>query len=384
MARTADQSSFQLRGFFSDPVRATASGPAGVRVWTISSVLLTALWAAALSISAQQASPRATALGGAFWTAGNEGYSIFQHPALMSGEGLSVSFGADGGYGLWWDDDDDDDYDHDHDDHGAGGRDAAGHDDDDYDDHDHDDDRDDHDREGFGQVAMSATASWLGGVVGTGVALRSRGHSEDRAYPMGGREHLVALGYAREFYGVATGAVAKLAGFRGDDDWSDGIAVDLGVARQFGPVTVALTVQNLGGGGWYRHRDDDHDDHDDDHHYHDGEHLGGGWLEERVVLGAGTSRVPMGPLDVGAVAQVAVDRDGDWVPGGGVEFAWWPVLRRVFIGRVGLVRTLDDDGLPVTFGLGFAGDRIRVDYAYADAGDGGDGHAPHSVGLSIR
>ena len=100
------------------------------------------------------------------------------------------------------------------------------------------------------------------------------------------------------------------------------------------------------------------------------------------MLGAGTQgRRPVGPLDIGGAVQVARAGGGEIVPGGGVEIAYWPIVRRVFIVRIGAARVVEGDGLPVTFGAGFEGDRIRVDYSYSE-------HEPmvgaHRVGISIR
>ena len=69
------------------------------------------------------------------------------------------------------------------------------------------------------------------------------------------------------------------------------------------------------------------------------------------------------------------------MPGGGIEVAWWPILRRVFIARVGVTRAVQAGESPLTFGAGFAGDRIRIDYGY---GELGHGLAPHRIGVAIR
>ena len=249
-------------------------------------------------------SPRAASLGGAFWTAGGEGHAIFHHPALISGGGFAMSLGGKGRRG---------------------------------------DVRD---------IVLSASGAWFGGTAAAGLTVLPGGH-------------VASLGFARELFGLDAGVAAKLTdGDKGDH----GVLVDFGVARGLGPVTAALTVQNLG-----RHARDRGDAGCDKHSRRC-------WTDSRVVLGAGTARRPVGPLDVGAAFQVAVEGDGAVTPGGGIELAWWPIQRRVFIARVGLTRAPDGES-PLTFGAGFAGDRIRIDYGY---GDLGDGLAPHRIGVAIR
>ncbi|NNM34062.1 MAG: hypothetical protein HKO53_13395, partial [Gemmatimonadetes bacterium] len=104
-------------------------------------------------------------------------------------------------------------------------------------------------------------------------------------------------------------------------------------------------------------------------------------LAKRVALGAFSRRYPLGPLDLGGAAQLARTGQGDIEVGGGLEIAWWPVAGRTFVGRIGGRHTGDGTASPVTFGAGFAGDRIRLDYAFQgyDSVDGA-----HSFGLAFR
>ena len=308
-------------------------------------------------------STRALALGGAF-RIGSGAHAVFHHPALISGQGLDFSLG--GSY------------------RGDGDNDRR----------ERDDSRE-HDRQGYGSddddsqrarhdavyMALSASGAWLGGTVAAGLAVFDYGARRDLDVPRRGRtpserdrsdavgrswpgatEFVGTVGYAREVFGFDVGAAAKvvgqtLAGARGRT-----VALDFGVAREIGPVSAALSVQNLGPDLG----------------------LGGGCtpLPKRVVLGAGTQgRRPVGPLDIGGAVQVAREGGGEIVPGGGVEIAYWPIVGRVFIVRIGAARVVVGDGLPVTFGAGFEGDRIRVDYSYSE-------HEPmvgaHRVGISIR
>lgn len=308
------------------------------------------------SILKLQASTRAHALGSAFWP--GSGHAVFHHPALIPSQGFDLSLGGVYGRG------DDGDGDHDSRDR-DGDRDAGRR----------------HPDEAL-YTALSVATGWMGGSVSVGLAVLDYGYSLDvdvgreRDLTPAERSRLAAArlrrtstefvgvaGYTREVvFGIDVGASAKVVGLSVGGYGSRGGALDLGVSRAFGRVTAALTVQNLGPDLELA-----------------GRHLP---LPRRLVLGAGTrGRAPVGPLDIGAAAQVAYERGGDIVPGGGVEIAYWPVQRRVFIARLGAVRVLDGDGLPVTFGAGFEGDRIRLDYAYSER-DPVVG--PHRIGVSIR
>lgn len=271
-------------------------------------------------------STRAMALGGAFW-AGDGTNAVLHHPALTAGEGFGSSRTTIGG---------------------------ATH------------------------VALSGSRAWLGGTVAAGVSFLEYGTSaespvklpRDAAVLIGGghmsaSEYVAALGFADELFSVDVGVAAKLIGQRLGGLGGNTAAVDLGVARSIGRVATALTVQNLGRGlklGRYEVP-----------------------LARRVVVGAGTAgRAPVGPLDIGGAVQVAREGDGEIVPGAGLEVAWWPVQRRVFIVRIGVVRVVEGDSSPITFGFGFEGDRIRIDYAQRDYGYEDLGALSHSIGIAFR
>ncbi len=285
---------------------------------------------------------RAVALGGAFWTAGDEAGAIFHHPSLIAGNGFGMSWQRFHDPSLIVD--------------------------------------------GVGFLTMSGSAEWMGGAVGGGLALMeyNTNGEEPWAWPrsvvdLGGNgneaasAYVAAGGYSREIGGFTVGGAVKAVGLRVGTTSGVAGAVDVGASTELGPATVALTVQNLGpdlrmefGGPTVP-------------------------LARRVTLGAGAGRVPFGPLDVGGAARVTRTGRGEFVAGGGVEVAWWPILRRVFIARAGLVRMPDDiDGsfYELTFGGGFAGDRIRLDYAYQRHGRRQSEYPPltvsHTFGLSFR
>ena len=271
-------------------------------------------------------STRAMALGGAFW-AGTGANAVFHHPGLIAGEGF------------------------------GGSRTRIG---------------------GAAHLALSGSRAWLGGSIAAGVSFLEYGTSaesplalpRDAAVLIGGghmsaSEYVAALGFADELFSVDIGVAAKLVGQRLGGLGGNTVAVDLGAARSVGRVVTALTVQNLGRGlKLGRHEVP---------------------LARRVVVGAGTAgRAPVGPLDIGGAVQIARDGDGDIVPGGGLEVAWWPVQRRVFIVRIGAVRVVEGDGSPLTFGFGFEGDRIRIDYAHREYRHDDLGASSHSIGIAFR
>ena len=287
------------------------------------------------------AGARSVALGGAFWTSGAEAGAIFHHPSLMSGSGFGTSWQRF------------------------------------------------HDPESIGDgvdfLTMSGSAEWLGGVAGVGLAFLQYNTSREAlwAWPrdasnLGGHGRTAASayvatgGFAREVGGFALGAAVKAVGLRVGTTRGVAAALDLGASREVGPAVVALTVQNLGpdlamGPAAPRVP-----------------------VAPRVTLGAGAGRTPVGPLDVGGTVRVVRTGAGEVLAGGGVEVAWWPLVRRVFIARVGLLRVPGDmfgSSYEFTFGGGFAGDRIRLDYAYQRHGTLED-YPPlavsHTFGLAFR
>ncbi len=327
-------------------------------------------------------STRALALGGAFWTPGGGSHAIFHHPALIPGRGFGIAIG---GSALRYGDHDGDHDSRDREHEGSEG---------DGDDHGHDDEDGDHDHGDRGhafQMALGASGFWLGGTVGIGLVAFDHdagfapvaspehgralaGHDEEderdrederdedgEGVWAAATEFVGTVGYAREVFGFGVGAAAKVVGQRSEGVLARTVAVDVGVAREIGPVTAALTVRNLG-------RDMEMS----------GRRIPLPW---QVAVGAGVERKPVGPLDIGGAVHVTREGGGEIVPGGGVEIAYWPIQRRVFVVRIGGTRVVEGDGLPLTFGAGFEGDRIRLDYAFSDR-DPISG--PHRIGVAIR
>ncbi len=175
-------------------------------------------------------------------------------------------------------------------------------------------------------------------------------------------EAAVSVGYARSVLGLRAGVVGKLVEQRFGHLNAATAAVDLGVSASPGPFTVALSAQNLGRvmkmGG---------------------EEIS---LPARLILGATSRRAPVGPLDLALSSTVIYRMEGDVIPGGGVEVAYWPVTGRTFVARAGY-RHLPDhwSNSPLTFGAAFFGDDIVLEYAY----EGFDSYDPsHRFSIGWR
>ncbi len=179
-------------------------------------------------------------------------------------------------------------------------------------------------------------------------------------------EFAASLGYARTLFGgVDAGVVARyleLHFLRALRDRA--LVVDLGVAREFGPAMVSLTVRNLGSDVKTRTVSDITDR-----------------IPTQLALGISTESFEFGELDMFLTSQVARRRDGEIIPAGGVEVSYWPVQGYTFRLRAGLQRVVEDKRSPFTFGLAFTGDALTLEYAF-QAFDV-DGNA-HRFGLTFR
>lgn len=169
-----------------------------------------------------------------------------------------------------------------------------------------------------------------------------------------------AVGYGQDVGHVRLGAVGKWIERRVDGRRALTGAADLGLAGELSGVTVGAAAQNLGPALRRGGRDIP--------------------LPWDVTAGASFSGAPVGPLDLGAAAELAVRADGEVAPAGGLEVAWWPVLGRTFVGRIGLRRVPEGGGDPLSFGAAFYGDAFGVEYAYR----GFQGAASHRIGVRWR
>jgi hypothetical protein len=230
----------------------------------------------------------------------------------------------------------------------------------------------------YGAEATLVTASgggeWWNGTVAFGVMAVEYGASDaqdeagagarEPAPGLGGgpavAEQAVAVAYARTVRGIRAGITGKLMGKRHDRSRGETVAADLAVGMPAGPVFVGLAVRDAGRA--LRLAGETHA------------------LPARVALNAATLAAPVGPLDVAlaAFAEQRLDRNQTSAGLGG-EVSWWPLWGRTFSARAG-VRGADGDTSPFSFGAGFTGDRIAIDWAYRDL----EGPGTHRISLRWR
>lgn len=223
-------------------------------------------------------------------------------------------------------------------------------------------------------TSLAAGTSWYGGAVAIAVQHLSYGaNAEDPASgqsllrlpsdhgslrddgDIAGSELVVSAGYGRTFMGLRMGLVGKLVENRFGPRKASTASFDLGIATSPGDVVLGLALQNLGPDMTIG-----------------GEDIP---LPLRVALGASTRAAPVGPLDIALASSVLYEIDGDAVPTFGIETAYWPVTGRTFFARIG-VRHLPNhqSGSPMTFGGGFQGDNIVLNYAYEGFDSGSPAH----------
>ncbi len=293
-------------------------------------VALAAQEAAAPRVAALPSSTRGMALGGAFMTDGAGSEALFVHPALLlDAEGFGLQLQTWSGEAT--------------------------------------------------SAQASAAGSWFGGDVGVGVGVRTLqysvagdgsvglGGAPDGLFSDGGTpvsERSATLGLAKEVFGVDLGLTGSLVEQRVGGARDAGASVDVGLATEAGPFTVALSARNLG----------------------PGLELPGGEvsLPRRYELGAGAYGREVGPLDVGIAASVLYDETWDEVvPGAGLEVGYWPVRGRTFVARAGVRRVPEGEGSPFSAGLAFWGDDLVLEWAWRPFGDPVD-EATHRFSVGWR
>ena len=184
---------------------------------------------------------------------------------------------------------------------------------------------------------------------------------------------LAVIGAAQTFKKFRLGASAKYAGAQAGDEQTSRVMLDAGVSRDmslgdFIPLTVALAVQNIGTSAA------------------DTVQLN---TPLRAALGL-ASGGPVGPLDLGIAAQLAVERNdtldlfkhGRMIPalGGELGYAWldgYDIAVRV--GERGAPTRTNQSHF--TFGVGLVLDRVSIDYAAE--GQLGPRFA-HRIGVRLR
>jgi len=221
---------------------------------------------------------------------------------------------------------------------------------------------------------LAGATEWAGGAVA--VAAQTLSYSTDAGSisdipggpdPLpgsGGRDiaELVIVGaYALEVGGMQWGVGTKLVEQRFGGGKSGTLGWDVGVVRDIGPLTVGAAARNL---GWDLERDGATQP-----------------LAERLTVGVAGHGWVVGPVDLGATGALHREADGRWIPAAGFEVAWWPVIGRTFVGRVGVRRVVDSASDPLTFGAAFIADAVTLEYAYMGFEDL-DG--AHTVSLSWR
>ena len=223
-------------------------------------------------------------------------------------------------------------------------------------------------------VSLSAATGWAAGSLAVGLQVLDYGGTaavpatpaaREAALLMSGpvavSERVASVAYARRVQGVRVGLTGKLFEQRSGVERGAGAAVDLGVARRVAPLWLGLAVQNLG----------------PDFSVGNTEVA----LPRKITLGASTPSAPVGPLDLLATAAVSHHRNGTVSGAVGAEVAWWPVIGRTFVGRIGARNLGEGDRAGVTLGGAFLGDKFQIEYAYQ--GFDAPGSA-HRIGLSWR
>ena len=212
---------------------------------------------------------------------------------------------------------------------------------------------------------VSAASVLAPGTVGVGVQLLDQESHEFtyRAFAARGedahfdRGELLAsgavatLGYARPAWfstriGIAGKVIHQEFGFERDITG----AFDVGIARG-SSVQLAIVGRNLG----------------------HGLKLEGGptiALPREVAIGAAVPRQEVGPLDLAATGAVALLADGTWRGGLGTEWGYMPLDGFTFVARAGY-RAVEGAESHLTFGAGFVGERVSLDYALQMADEGG-------------
>ena len=220
--------------------------------------------------------------------------------------------------------------------------------------------------------SLSTASDWYGGGVFGGVQVLDWTGAAPGQYPggvdpllgeggPGGSEMALTVGYGRSLFGLRAGVGAKYLVQRVGASNAATVALDLGLARQLGPGWLHLTGRNLGAPTTWGDTDVD--------------------LPTEVALGWGAYGQPIGPLDLGAAVEVSRRADGELLAGGGLEFGYWPVRGRTFVGRIGLRRVPEGEAAPVSFGGSYWGDALVIDYGFHPV-DGTDGI--HRITLGWR
>ena len=217
----------------------------------------------------------------------------------------------------------------------------------------------------FGRLAFGAGVQYLDYQTPTAVSPFIRPADLPAGGPFNSMSLVATVAASRVIKGIRVGAAAKYAQENVGGVRDGGLALDLGVAREVGRTTVALAIQNIGGGIEIV-----------------GERAR---LPTRVSAGVFSPSILLGPyFDLILALSVARERDGRIVPAGGAELFYQPVQGWTFVGRVGGRRVetgLTSKESPVTLGGSFGLDRLWLDYAFQPSRGAG---ASHRIGIRIQ
>jgi len=224
-------------------------------------------------------------------------------------------------------------------------------------------------------TAISGAMQWFGGAIGVG--LRTLQYSaagssvlaappgQDDLFGFGSvpvSERVATLGYARGIpFDLDLGINANLVDERVGGSRQNVLLVDVGLARNVGPVVLGITAHDIG----------------------EKPILDTGAKPTRVVLGAGNYGEQLGILDYGYTATVGFSED-EVTYGGGVEVGYWPIQGRTFVARIGFQSVPDgSEAARVTTGFAFWGDNVTVEWAFRPFSDADEG-GTHRFGVRWR
>ena len=171
---------------------------------------------------------------------------------------------------------------------------------------------------------------------------------------------VAALAFEMAYKGIRWGVAGKFAEDRVATFRDGVIMADVGAAKEIGPGTAGISIQNLGGSARVAGTS--------------------AALPTRVNAGYAAA-APIGPLDAVASAAVSVRRGGRVSPAGGLELGYMPIEGISVAGRIGARLPEKNAEAPVTLGASFTFDRLTVDYGFEPY----EGPvSAHRIGLRIR
>jgi hypothetical protein len=226
-------------------------------------------------------------------------------------------------------------------------------------------------------VSMATAAAWLGGGVGLGVRsvsyptpagaatgasragdrLRFRPGAGEATLPV--NETAVTAAHGRLLMGFRVGAAVSALELRRDGRSDAAGLLDLGVARDTGPVTIGVA-----GGGFATALELPGD-------------FGG--VAKWATAGVSSRPAPLGPLDVAGSVALTVREGESAEVGGGVEVGYWPIQGRTVTGRLGFGGPRISGASEFSLGAALHGDALSLEYAWRDVSGGRGLH-----GLSLR